>query len=190
MCKSADLDALFQPSAYMTAEVAIHAVPPPPREVTPVPAAEQAGTKAVRAGDQPMPVKRDGLGIQDLVISDIHSGYLPAFADRDSNYLTRLICQDMRRRKLVGIERYGTLLLPDNGRDAIRDAVDEAVDGLFYIKQAIEEEATRQEHCAGAAPTATLVPSTVSKLGQLQSAYRAQWEVVKLLHLAPMKLLS
>ena len=48
--------------------------------------------------EQPAPVVNDGPCIQDLVI------------------------QDMEGRKVVGLRRYGTLLQPFNGRDALRDA--------------------------------------------------------------------
>lgn len=69
--------------------------------------------------DQPMPIKRDGPCIQDMVIRDIEG------------------------RKALGIERYGTLLQPFNGRDALRDAYEEALDLCQYLRQAIEERNAR-----------------------------------------------
>ena len=65
--------------------------------------------------DQPDPVKNDRPCIQDLVIADIEA------------------------RKAVGLERYGTLLQPFNGRDALMDAYAEALDLCQYLRQAIEE---------------------------------------------------
>jgi len=65
--------------------------------------------------EQPAPVVNDGPCIQDLVI------------------------QDMEGRKVVGLRRYGTLLQPFNGRDALRDAYEEALDLAQYLRQAIEE---------------------------------------------------
>lgn len=62
-----------------------------------------------------MPVKNDGPCIQDLVIADIE------------------------RRKAIGLERYGTLLQPFNGRDALRDAYEEALDLCQYLRQVLEE---------------------------------------------------
>lgn len=68
-----------------------------------------------RIGDQPLPVKNDSPCIQDMVIRDIES------------------------RKTLGLQRYGTLLQPFNGRDALRDAYEEALDLAQYLRQAIEE---------------------------------------------------
>jgi hypothetical protein len=67
------------------------------------------------AQHQPMPAKTGGVAIQDLVITDI--------ADR----------------KAVGLERYGTLLQAHNGRDALMDAYQEALDLAIYLRQVIAE---------------------------------------------------
>lgn len=73
-------------------------------------------TKAGREGDsQPMPVINDRPDIQGLVIEDV-----------------------IARREL-GIMRYGTPLQPGNGRDALVDAYEEALDLCMYLKQAIVE---------------------------------------------------
>jgi hypothetical protein len=68
-----------------------------------------------RPGDQRLPAKNDQPFVQDAVIADIAA------------------------RKQVGIERYGTPLQPFNGRDALRDAYEEAIDLTMYLKQAILE---------------------------------------------------
>lgn len=70
--------------------------------------------------EQPLPTKNDGPCIQDLVIEDINA------------------------RKLVGIQRYGTVLQPNNGRDALRDAYEEALDLAQYLKQALVERDLRR----------------------------------------------
>jgi hypothetical protein len=64
---------------------------------------------------EPAPLKNAGPCIQDLVIEDIQA------------------------RKAVGVERYGTVLQPFNGRDALMDAYQEALDLCQYLRQAIEE---------------------------------------------------
>lgn len=46
---------------------------------------------------------------------------------------------DMAARKRVGIERYGMPLQAFNGRDALIDAYQEALDLCCYLRQAIEE---------------------------------------------------
>jgi hypothetical protein len=68
-----------------------------------------------REGDQPLPIKNDSPFIQDEVIKDIE------------------------QRKQIGIERYGTPLQPFNGRDALQDAYEEAIDLCMYLKQLILE---------------------------------------------------
>lgn len=61
--------------------------------------------------EQAQPTKNDRPCIQDLVIADIE------------------------QRKAVGLQRYGTLLQPFNGRDSNRDAYEEALDLCQYLKQ-------------------------------------------------------
>lgn len=74
-------------------------------------------TRQNRQGDtQPLPTKNDLPYIHDLVIADITS------------------------RKTLGTERYGTPLQPRNGRSAIKDAYEEAVDLAVYLRQALWEE--------------------------------------------------
>ncbi len=50
-----------------------------------------------------------------------------------------LVIADMQARDAVGRERYGTPLQPFNGRDALMDAYEEALDLCAYLRQAIEE---------------------------------------------------
>lgn len=46
---------------------------------------------------------------------------------------------DLEVREALGIHRYGTSLQPGNGRDALRDAYEEALDLASYLKQALIE---------------------------------------------------
>lgn len=62
--------------------------------------------------EQPKPIHRADLGsVQDAVIEKI------------------------QQRKKIGLERYGTLLQPHNGRDAFRDLEEELLDALQYVTQ-------------------------------------------------------
>lgn len=65
--------------------------------------------------DQPHPVPNGGSPLWDLVIAD------------------------MRERDQIGRQRYGTPLQAFNGRDALVDAYQEALDHAVYLRQAIEE---------------------------------------------------
>jgi len=68
-----------------------------------------------REGDQPLPTVNTHPAIQDLVI------------------------RDMEERKAVGLERYGTLLQPHNGRDVLVDLYQELLDACMYIRQTLYE---------------------------------------------------
>lgn len=50
-----------------------------------------------------------------------------------------LVIADMQDRDAVGSERYGVRLQPHNGRDALVDAYQEALDLCVYLRQAIFE---------------------------------------------------
>lgn len=50
-----------------------------------------------------------------------------------------LVIEDMQTRDQVGRRRYGVPLQAHNGRDALVDAYQEALDLAVYLRQAIEE---------------------------------------------------
>lgn len=50
-----------------------------------------------------------------------------------------LVIEDIQERKLLGISRYGGPLRVNNGRNALQDAYEEAMDLAIYLKQALEE---------------------------------------------------
>lgn len=50
-----------------------------------------------------------------------------------------LVIADMRERDNIGRRRYGTPLQANNGRDALIDVYQEALDLVVYLRQAIEE---------------------------------------------------
>lgn len=65
--------------------------------------------------DQPMPISNENPSIHDLVALDIGE------------------------RKLLGLQRYNSLLQANNGRDVLKDLYDELLDACCYIRQCIEE---------------------------------------------------
>lgn len=67
------------------------------------------------ARKEPPPVVNEQPAIQDLVIADLEA------------------------RKQYGLKKYGTLLQAFNGRDALMDAYQEALDRVVYLRQAYEE---------------------------------------------------
>lgn len=68
------------------------------------------------------------MSVQDLVIQDLRE-----------NKAAHGVADDQERRKAIGLAKYGKLLHPFNGRDALRDAYEEALDLQNYLRQAIEE---------------------------------------------------
>jgi hypothetical protein len=50
-----------------------------------------------------------------------------------------LVMEDMYDRDATGKQKYGTHLQPFNGRDALIDAYQEALDLVVYLRQAIYE---------------------------------------------------
>ncbi|HEY1190999.1 MAG TPA: hypothetical protein VGE74_25425 [Gemmata sp.] len=63
----------------------------------------------------------------------------PAPVPNDSRPIWALVIEDMKARDRIGRERYGTPLQANNGRDALRDAYEEALDLAVYLRTAIEE---------------------------------------------------
>ena len=51
----------------------------------------------------------------------------------------RLVINDMIERNNIGTEKYGTPLMTFNGRNALIDAYQEALDLCVYLRQAITE---------------------------------------------------
>ena len=63
----------------------------------------------------------------------------PAPVENDQPAVWPLVIMDMAARDQVGRARYGVPLQPHNGRDALRDAYEEALDLCAYLRQAIME---------------------------------------------------
>ena len=50
-----------------------------------------------------------------------------------------LVVADFKTRASFGVEKYGTFLQAHNGRDALMDAYQEAIDLVMYLRQASAE---------------------------------------------------
>lgn len=50
-----------------------------------------------------------------------------------------LFLKDLKARYEEGVRRYGVPLQPFNGRDALQDAYEEAIDLALYLRQALYE---------------------------------------------------
>ena len=55
------------------------------------------------------------------------------------------VCKDLQKRAALGRKKYGERLKPNNGRDALQDSYEEALDLANYLKQKlVEEEMTKK----------------------------------------------
>lgn len=79
----------------------------------------------------------EAIGILSAQMSE--GGSQPAPIPNDLPSMHDLVAQDMATRKNEGFMKYGCLLQPHNGRDALRDAYEEALDGAAYLRQALYE---------------------------------------------------
>jgi hypothetical protein len=74
--------------------------------------------------EQPLPILNDRPATWDLVILDIEKG---PWIHKE------LVTYDMRTRDNIGHHRYGHRLQSHNGRDSLRDAYEELLDGAVYL---------------------------------------------------------
>ena len=57
----------------------------------------------------------------------------------DGDIVLPKVLTDIQSRAEMGREKYGTYLRTDNGRDALMDAYQEAIDLVMYLGQALME---------------------------------------------------
>ena len=69
----------------------------------------------------------------------VENNLQPSPIKNTSKPIWDLVIDDMVKRDQTGRERYGTPLQAFNGRDALQDAYEEALDLAVYLRQAIEE---------------------------------------------------
>jgi hypothetical protein len=74
-----------------------------------------------------------------------------------------LVQADLEARRQKGIATYGEALRANNGRDALQDAYEEALDLAVYLRQAREERQADRE-------------AFRASLAELREAYRELWE--------------
>lgn len=83
---------------------------------------------------QPMPVNRhpELPGAHELVLTDLLSWPMGCEGMAAAELRTTAYTWIMRRQQ-VGLDTYSQPLLPDDGRDQLRDAIEEAADLLAYL---------------------------------------------------------
>ncbi|MCA1695454.1 MAG: hypothetical protein LC749_12365 [Actinobacteria bacterium] len=85
--------------------------------------------------EQPMPTNPDPtvIGAHDLVIADLVGWDIPGLSPLTTAELRTEAVRWVSSRKRIGLERYGQVLVPNDGRDGIRDAIEEAADLVAYL---------------------------------------------------------
>ena len=81
---------------------------------------------------QPDPKPNQNVPVWELVVEDLKR-------EMPLNPSFKSVMADMLARDQVGRERYKTPLQAFNGRDALQDAYEEALDQTVYLRQAIVE---------------------------------------------------
>ena len=89
--------------------------------------------------DQVAPIPNDREGVHDVLIREVTE----AVGDEVDD-ITQDLIDELLARKELGLSKYGTLLQPFNGRDFLRDILDEAIDGLAYVRGALQEAHERK----------------------------------------------
>ncbi len=84
----------------------------------------------LRPGDQPLPTPNGHPSIHDQVIHDLLRTGHPGLAG---------VADALAARRALGLTRYGSLLQPFNGRDCLRDLLDELLDAIVYARQVVLE---------------------------------------------------
>lgn len=111
---------------------------------TSVAALAEAGVPMALVVGQPAPTRSERSQPVGPVALD---ALCPADADPSVNPY-REVRDALEARLAVGVERYGTALHTHNGRDALRDALEEALDGMQYAQQANLEARDEGAHDA------------------------------------------
>lgn len=81
---------------------------------------------------EPQPQNQDGPAVWPIVIAHLQGQSDPIFA---------LIAKDAQERHEFGVKKYGVALVVKNGRDHLRDAYQEALDLLVYLRAAFDDQA-------------------------------------------------
>ncbi|SNY28944.1 hypothetical protein SAMN05421748_103162 [Paractinoplanes atraurantiacus] len=88
-----------------------------------------------------------------------------------------MVRADLEVREQLGRQRYGTALQPNNGRDALRDAYEEALDLACYLRQAIAERDDAGDGLVDFARGDHVRVISAEKIGQVVNVVRERKEL-------------
>lgn len=93
---------------------------------------------------EPEPIHNFNPSVHDLLVNDAKHSALGFVRSGINDYIKQLMIDLFRKRKAYGLNKYGTILQAENGRDFLKDAIEETVDQLAYIRQGLEENPKSQ----------------------------------------------
>lgn len=121
---------------------------------------------------QPDPVPNDQPKVIDALVNDLHNEEnLLAEVEPMCSY-GDIVTTDLISRAFIGKERYGVFLQPHNGRDALQDAYEEALDLATYLMQVVmEQKASKKDEVYWAYRDALSVAARIAKLKELRKLH-------------------
>lgn len=121
---------------------------------------------------QPDPVPNDQPKVIDALVNDLHNEEnLLAEVEPMCSYGDQ-VTTDLISRAFIGKERYGVFLQPHNGRDALQDAYEEALDLATYLMQVImETKAKKSDVIYWAYRDSLMVAARIAKLKELRKLH-------------------
>lgn len=88
---------------------------------------------------EPEPIHNFNPSVHDLLVNDAKHLVMGFGSCRIEDTKRNQMIDLFRERKRYGLNKYGTVLQAENGRDFLRDALDEIVDCLAYVRMGLEE---------------------------------------------------
>jgi hypothetical protein len=73
------------------------------------------------------------------------SVYEPQLSPNNNLSIHDLVVADIKDRKFMGLAKYGAILQAQNGRNALIDAYQEALDLACYLRQMIAERGNKSD---------------------------------------------
>lgn len=113
---------------------------------------------------EPPPIKSDAPASWDMVLKDLDAIRFP---HPEQDAVKTLLIADIHLRDATGQKKYGVRLQPNNGRNSTKDAYEEALDAMVYLRTAIAEEFGRL----------VKTPQIEMKLAALGEMYKAQIQI-------------
>ena len=114
---------------------------------------------------QPDPTPNDQPKVIDALVNDLHNEDNLLHESEPMSSYGDVVTQDIINRAFIGKERYGVFLQPHNGRDALLDAYEEALDLATYLMQVVmETKASKSDEVYWAYRDSLYVAARIAKL--------------------------